>query len=107
MLTPVISDKQAGGAMSTAMAGVPKSDWSLPSRPGLQIEDVSRSCRESGSSILLQTKSSTSQMCCTEMQSANGMVVYHVFAVVRSHHHMFGVAKTTSWIPELHHAGSF
>lgn len=26
--------------MSTA-AGVPKSDWSLPTRPGLQIEDVS------------------------------------------------------------------
>jgi len=31
-------------AMATA-AGVPKSDWSLPTRPGLQIEDVSVLCR--------------------------------------------------------------
>lgn len=28
-------------SMAKAAAGVPKSDWSLPTRPGLQIEDVS------------------------------------------------------------------
>lgn len=88
--------KNVWGVMSTTTAGVPKSDWTLPSRPGLQIEDVSGKRRDRRPSVLRGGMSL--ECCCTcksGQRTADILRAPSNIRALHSHCHIYGVIKNS------------